>query len=1320
MEKKKKWIILGSVVLLCVAVGVSSLIFALTRGKQKDKEPDPGNVVEGPNVDVKAAVAEGRFPAGVLYSIGKPLYNNDLTDSSPVQELQDTGVRYTFDATNVLKSAYVEGIEMEAARYDTMTIRLRSLTQDAFTRFRLYLLTDQGGNLLKKQVVDTAGNNANLITVGEPDADGWITVRITVKGLEEWTSAKTIKGFNFGWMNKGADQEVGEITFTWENAQVDQGVTYDWEDGYFPAEVLQEIAVPVYSNKEDTTAKIRVDLLSTGLKYSYNQLWITGLKSMWVQDLNLDTKKFDTMTVKLRSRDLEAYSRWRLYLVSDQEGDLKSDQVADSQNTPGLFEASEPDEDGWVVVNVDLTKIFRWNSANTIKAFNFGFVNAGPNHEFAYVKFHKSGKSSSSTRKPVTDGQFPAKVLYAQGYPVYNKNVATTRFVGETLQNTGVKYTWGSSHTTGLKSVYADNLQLDTEQFNTMTIRLRTLDKGEFTLYRLYLLTDTAGDLSDDKLGVVVNSKETGKNVTVSEPDAQGWITVKIDLGNIELWKNSRTALGFNFGWVNTGFVQEIGDIRFTMETIPEQPVPEKPQKPEPVLVTDGQFPAGILYANGRPLWNNDAASTDQLSEELLAAGVKYDFTGFRETSKKCIYVEHMELAPEDYDTMTVRVRSLDGTAFERYCLYILGTNGGSLGNKTQGMAADSVELNQAAITVSEADAEGWITVKYDLSRLELWKNAGTVKGFSFTYVNKGARQELAEIRFTKEKQSEDPKPDDPKPEPVLVKDGQFPAEILYSNGRPLWNNDAASTEQLDEELLATGVKYDFTGFRETSKKCIYVEHMELAPEDYDTMTVRVRSLDGTAFERYCLYILGTNGGSLGNKTQGMAADSVELNQAAITVSEADAEGWITVKYDLSRLELWKNAGTVKGFSFTYVNKGARQELAEIRFTKERQPDPGPDDPKPELTEEEKQQIAAGVFDAKVLYAAGRPVWNNNVQDAKSRQELADDRVTYTFQEGLALKSIYVNGVEMNPKEFEKMVIRIRSLTEDTFERFRLYLVTNEGGSLTKEPILDTGKNLNSDSITVGQADKDGWMDVTIDLDGLESWIQAETVTGFNLGYVNEGSDQEVASILFSKKSGSFTGSFGAAALYELGRPVQDNKSGSTASLKEELLATGVKYDFTGDVRNTALKSVVLENIALDTKAYDTMTVKIRALDENSFDRWRLYLLTDQGGSLFTQATGMVLDSNGLNKELVTVSQPDDQGWITVTIDVGSIDLWKKGSTVTGVNFGYVNKGNLQEVAEISFTKTQVSLVSRIVRLLGSFGIIGRISPAILPKYLLF
>lgn len=1126
MEKKKKWIIWASAILLCVAVGVSALVFFLTRGEQDGKDPQTEELEKEPEVDVEALVAEGRFPASVLWSIAKPVKNNDLTDSTPMQELQNTGIKYTFDTDNVLKSAYVNGIALEAEKYDTMAVRLRSLSQDEIPRFQLYLLTDQGGSLVKDPVADTKGKNAHLITVGEADADGWITVRIVVKGLEEWSSATTIKGFNFGWVTEGSEQEISAMVFSLENVKVEPVTAGEWEEGYFPAERLYEAASPVYSNKAESTSKIKVELLSTGLKYSWNQLHITGLKSMWVQELDLDTKKYDTMTVKLRCTDKEAYSRWRLYLVSDREEDLTSDPVADSQNTPGLFEAGEPDADGWVLVTVNLTKLFRWNNSDTIRAFNFGFVNAGPNHEIAYVRFDKMG-SGSSSGKPVTDGQFPADVLYEEGYPVYNKNTATTPYVGATLQGSGVKYTWGSGHTSGLKSVYVDNVRLDTGQFDTMTIRLRSLDKGEFTLYRLYLLTDTAGDLSNDTQGVVVNGKGTVTNMTVSEADAQGWITVKIDVGNIALWKNSNIVKGFNFGWVNTGFVQEIAEIRFTKKQQAEEPKTEEPraEKPDPVLVTDGRFPAEILYANARPVWNNDTDSTAKLGEELLSTGVKYDFTGYRITSKKCIYVESMELKPADYDTMTVRVRSLDGTAFDRYCLYILGQNGGSLGNKTKGMAVDSVELNQDKVMVGEADADGWITVKYDLEDLELWKNAGTVKGFSFTYVNTGARQELAEIRFTKEKQSEDPKK--------------------------------------------------------------------------------------------------------------------------------------------------------------------------------------------ELSEEEKRYIAAGVFDAKVLYAAGRPVWNNDLQDTEPAQKLEGDRVIYTFREGLALKSVYVNGVELNPKEFGKLVIRIRSLTENEFERFRLYLVTDKGGSLTKNPVIDTIKNINGDRITVSKADTDGWIDVSIDLDGFEPWIQAETVTGFSFGYVNEGSVQEVASIRFCKKGGTF----GASALYILGRPVSDNKSGTTANLTEKLLDTGVKYDFTKGERATALKSVVLENIALDTGAYDTMTVKIRSLDGKSFDRWRLYLLTDQGGSLFTNSTGMVLDSNNLNKKLITISEPDDQGWLTVTIDVGSTVLWKNGNTVTGVNFGYVNKGNLQEVAEISFVKAKVSLAARIGKLLGSFGIVGRISPAFLPKY---
>ncbi len=196
-----------------------------------------------------------------------------------------------------------------------------------------------------------------------------------------------------------------------------------------------------------------------------------------------------------------------------------------------------------------------------------------------------------------------------------------------------------------------------------------------------------------------------------------------------------------------------------------------------------------------------------------------------------------------------------------------------------------------------------------------------------------------------------DPEPEDPKPSEE--KEGWFPAELLYEKGRPVWNNSSSSTDKLGEELTETGVIYDYTGQKATSLKSVYVEDIALDPEKFDTMTVRLRSVDGTPFTRYRLYLLGENGGAISNKN-GLAVDTDNLNIDAITVGNPDAEGWITVKIDVSSLELWKNAGVIKGFNFGYVNTGVKQEVAEIRFTGKEPDEPDPDKPDPDNPDPDK------------------------------------------------------------------------------------------------------------------------------------------------------------------------------------------------------------------------------------------------------------------------------------------------------------------------------------------------------------------------------
>lgn len=164
---------------------------------------------------------------------------------------------------------------------------------------------------------------------------------------------------------------------------------------------------------------------------------------------------------------------------------------------------------------------------------------------------------------------------------------------------------------------------------------------------------------------------------------------------------------------------------------------------------------------------------------------------------------------------------------------------------------------------------------------------------------------------------------------------------------------------------------------------------------------------------------------------------------------------------------------------------------------------------------------------------------------------------------------------------------------------------------------------------------------------------------------------------------------YAGETLVEAARPVfnndmQDNYSG------EVLTDTGVNYTWTP---GEALRSILFENLSIDPTQYNTITFRIRSLTGDEFFRWRLYVHSDLGGNLQTYKDEtlnredywieIMSDGTGTNVELFKVSEPDEDGWITVTFDAGSLNYWKNATVIDGFRLGWVNFGTDQEIKDV-------------------------------------
>lgn len=850
----------------------------------------------------------------------------------------------------------------------------------------------------------------------------------------------------------------------------------------------------------------------------------------------------------------------------------------------------------------------------------------------------------------------------------------------------------------GLKSFYVSGIDIVTSGIEYMTVRFRAVGTGNFSRFRLYLCAADSDKMDSNLLVDNGGDDPINPNVfSVTDPDSEGWQTATFKVGELGYWKHITNVVGFNFGFVNSGLVQEIKEIRFSKDPITYADTP--------VSYTSGNFPAATLYKDALALKNNDLK--DLGTGELTSTGVVYTMTkedGSAYNGLKSIFVDNIALDTSKYDTMTIRIRSLGGENFSRFRLYL---------NKVAGAKPDANKLIDTGgdeplkgdlVTVTDADANGWRTVTIKVGELDFWKNSDVITGFNFGYINSGNKQEIYEIKFTKGMVVYDN---------AVMPDGtdgftsgDFPASVLYNDAVAIMNNNLSVKGTA--ALKDTGVEYTMTkedGSTYSGLKSIFVDDIALDTTAYDTMTVRIRSLGTGGFTRFRLYLNNVAGAKPdANKLIDTGAD---LNAGLVTVTEADANGWQTVTINVGELDYWKNNSVIAGFNFGYLSNDATQEIYEIRFTEgsfsyedsedegsedEGSEDDGSDDGSDDGTSVSaavQNNIANGLFPAETLAVAGKPIYNNNSEDTASQSayNAASDTVTYTFESGLAEKSICVNDLTLNPDDYAKVVIKLKA--DIDFERFRLYLATDAYAGLYLAPIVDVrldginkiGTSVNGDCMTISK-DASGWTTVTIKVEDLAAWSNANVVNGFRFSYVNEGSTQEVSSIKFIKKSGTFN----PQVLYALSIASKNNSTSDLGTT--ELQDTGVVYTMTKDDGSAygALKSIFVDNLALDTTEFDTMSIRIRSLGTGGFTRFRLYLNNAIG---MNPDANKLLDTGGsptIAADLLSITEPDADGWQTVTIKVGELDCWKNNSVIGGFNFGYLSTDGQQEISEIKFT----------------------------------
>lgn len=853
-----------------------------------------------------------------------------------------------------------------------------------------------------------------------------------------------------------------------------------------------------------------------------------------------------------------------------------------------------------------------------------------------------------SLRQAITDGCFSAAELKNYSTPVFDLNPTSTtsKAIAKTVTDTGIQYNFKTT-SKAIRTISVENTIFNAEEFTKMTVKIRNMNKEAFIRWRLYLNPNLAHATNSERPGtLLVDTQEfdggaySSDVLTVSDADVDGWITVTFDLSNISRWFGAGTIKGFSIGYVTTGTTQEIGEIRLS--------------KTGDTLYSD-VFTGPELIEHGTVLYDR---KTSTATETANSNGVQYDFGG-NGTLVKSVVVENVSLKTADYSGVTIRIRATDKTKdFTQFKFRIHSkanpwTAGTGIWDQSSDLIAGSAYSNDH-ITVSERDVDGWVDVTFHLKTRTEWNNAGTITSFCFEYVNNGQKQEIAEIRFERAARK------------------TLSADILYDIANVYHDYDP--TKLIPSTLQNTGVKYNFLDYNRNNMKNIFIEDLDLDPNEYNRITFRIRSLSTDesgqryGFNNWFLFVDPDSSldreKAKGTKMLDTRADQ-SLNADAITVSAADASGWVTVTMDMGNVVEWYGLGAIHGINIGYTNPGVYQELAWIQL--------------------DNSKNVSGNFSATYLKQYGvTPIYYGSDITAASEMHnfpnkvVLDDGIKYSYSNIAQIagnKGVKLTGLSLQTKKYDTMKVRLRALGEYGIDRYKIWLATDAANTLTMELDVDS---LGNDVLMQSGPDADGWVTVTVDLSAISKYAQANTLTSLCFTYVSYSDTQEIKDIRFLDTKGDLT----ADTLYALSTPY---KYASPTEKGQKTLSTSkVTYTHNSEKPN-AIKAVRVDHVGLIPGRYDTMTVKIRDTNKTSFTRWRLYLDTESGKMIDINTTAN-LDSSSASTYF-TISGPDSSGWVTVKIALGKLAAWTNASVVDGFVLGYLNQGAVQEIESIQFAR---------------------------------
>ena len=658
------------------------------------------------------------------------------------------------------------------------------------------------------------------------------------------------------------------------------------------------------------------------------------------------------------------------------------------------------------------------------------------------------------------------------------------------------------------------------------------------------------------------------------------------------------------------------------------------------------------------------------------------------------------------------------GDLNDQFRISILTSEGGMIYGYGTGSEDWTVRSDGGSKNMIQADVmeDGWIRVQFKISGLKVWSEDAILKSMSISMVQRPSTPVMDIIAVKSIELLDQEEFIDPHKIDYVTNNKWDMSKEEDSNDWFGVMQTGSNTTSVTTTIDANGTKYVYRNSNAWRGMTLNLSKIDIS-KCSGTLAVTM-DVSGMNVTNYRVYIVTDKGGDL-YKNSGR--DDVACYYAATSATDLadgwtvvpNADGTITVYYDLTKLEYWTSGTELQGMSFVTVDATTNgavvyKSISLVDTVKVHNcetdghvlKDATCDTPKTcaicGATEGEPagHKLVDNVcsvcgFDANPAFTGNR--WDmTNSADAgywasaqdKKLGDVSSVTVTenglvadYTHENGW--KGLYIENAKIDISKLSGKLTFTYS-TELSVTAYRIHVMTDLGGGLLSDAAKDANyyKTINVADITADDAawshtvNDDGTVTVTFDLSTLPYFADGAELKGLTIVTVTTKVPGTV-----TYKSIELEKAPAQPIVWDLSKEEDAADWGAYISKqKENSIATtitdgGMKVDFLHD---NNWRAIILEEAAIDiTNLSGKLTFTYST--DLSMTNYRIHLLTDLGGKLTANGTVGV---NYVDVKIADIIAGSAAGWTqttnedgsyTVTVDLTTLSDFVNGTELKGL-----------------------------------------------------